>query len=99
MAVYNNFWVLRQNYGEITSQSDMKSLIMEQKIVTCPWGGWGLPRQNVIDSIYNENDSDMSRRKSNGQDRRFVEEIQIGILFLFHFVEKKNVLLLVLHLA
>ena len=86
----NNFWVLRQNYGEITNQSDMKNLIMEQKIVTCPWGGWGLARQNVIDAIYNEHVIDMSKRASSGQDRKFVEDIQIGDIVLIPFSGKKE---------
>jgi hypothetical protein len=90
MNTRNNFWVLRQNYGEITNQSDMKSLIMEQKIVTCPWGGWGLARQNVIDAIYNEHVIDISKRASSSQDRKFVEDIQIGDIVLIPFSGKKE---------
>jgi hypothetical protein len=85
-----NFWVLRQNYGEITNQLDMKKIIMEQQIVTCPWGGWGLPRQNVIDAIYNEYVPDKSKRGSSGQDRRFVEDMEIGDIVLIPFSGKKE---------
>ncbi len=86
----NNYWVLRQNYGEITNQTDMKKLIMDQKIVTCPWGGWGIPKQNVIDAVYNEYVVDSSRRVSSGQDRKFVEEMQIGDIVLIPFSGKKE---------
>jgi hypothetical protein len=90
MSTRNNFWVLRQNYGEITNQSDMKNLIMEQQIITCPWGGWGLARQNVIDAIYNEYLSDKSKRASGGQDRKFVEYMSIGDIVLIPFSGKKE---------
>jgi hypothetical protein len=88
-----NFWVLRQNYGEITNQTDMKKIITSQKIVTCPWGGWGIPRQNVIDGIYNENVTDISRRTSCGQDRKFVEEMRVGDIVLIPFKGKKECIL------
>jgi hypothetical protein len=90
MKSNTNFWILRQNYGEITNQSDMKKLIMEQKIVTCPWGGWGIPKQNVIDAVYNDRVPDGSRRVSSGQDRKFVEEMQIGDIVLIPFSGKKE---------
>ena len=67
MSLRNQFWVLRQNYAEITHQTDVKNLIKSQQFVTCPWGGWGTPRQNVIDNIYNETLRDESDRTSSGQ--------------------------------
>ena len=90
MSCHNNFWVLRQNYGEITDQKDMINLIKEKRLVTCPWGGWGTPRQNVIDGIYNTRVCDESRRSSKGQDRRFVEEIKIGDIIVIPFVGRKE---------
>jgi hypothetical protein len=90
MASRINFWVLRQNYGEITNQTDMKKMIRSQQIVTCPWGGWGIPRQNVVDGIYNENKADISRRPSGGQDRKFVEEMRVGDIVLIPFKGKKE---------
>ena len=87
MSLRNQFWVLRQNYAEITNQIDMKKLIKSQKFVTCPWGGWGIPRQNVIDGVYNETVCDESRRSSNGQDRKFVEEMKIGDIVLIPFAK------------
>ncbi len=90
MSLRNQFWVLRQNYAEITNQIDMKNLIKAQKFVTCPWGGWGVPRQNVVDGIFNEKVSDESRRSSNGQDRKFVEEMNIGDIVLIPFAKGKG---------
>ena len=90
MNLSNKFWVLRQNYGEITNQRDMCALVKEQQFVTCPWGGWGLPRQNVIDGIYNECASDESRRSSLGQDRRFVEEMEVGDIVLIPFTKQRE---------
>lgn len=90
MSLTNQFWVLRQNYGEITNQNDMKDLIKQQKFVTCPWGGWGLHRQNIIDGLYNENILDESSRSSKGQDRKFVEKMNIGDIVLIPFSKGKN---------
>jgi hypothetical protein len=90
MSLRNQFWVLRQNYAETTNQDDMKKLIKSQQFVTCPWGGWGIPRQNVIDNIYNENVCDESRRSSNGQDRKFVEEMNIGDIVLIPFANNNG---------
>jgi hypothetical protein len=84
MSLRNRFWILRQNYAEITNQIDMKKLIKAQKFVTCPWGGWGVHRQNVIDGIYNEK---VCERSSNGQDRKFVEEMNIGDIVLIPFAK------------
>lgn len=88
MNLRNQFWVLRQNYAETTNQDDVKNLIKSQKFVMCPWGGWGTPRQNVIDNIYNEIVCDESGRPSGGQDRKFVEEMNIGDIVLIPL--KKN---------
>ena len=90
MSLSNKFWVLRQNYGEMTNQSDMYSLIKEHQIVTCPWGGWGSPRQNVIDGIYNTHIPDESGRTSLGQDRRFVEEMNIGDIVVIPFTHQRE---------
>jgi hypothetical protein len=76
------FWVLRQNYCEKTNQSQIKEMIMRQHIITCPWGGWGSARENVINGIYNETRPDGSGRPSGGQDRKFVENMKIGDIVL-----------------
>jgi hypothetical protein len=68
----------------------MKSMILSQKFVTCPWGGWGLARQNVIDGIYNAKTSDISGRHSSNQDKKFVETIQIGDIVLIPFANSKE---------
>ena len=90
MNLRNQFWVLRQNYGEITNQTDVKNLIKSQQFVSCPWGGWGTHRQNVIDNIYNETFRDESDRTSSGQDRKFVEEMNIGDIVLIPFAENNE---------
>lgn len=87
----NNFWVLRQNYGSKTNQFEMKDLILKQKIVTCPWGGWGIAKQNVIDGLYNKNHIDRpGGRPSKDQDRRFVEEMKIGDIIIIPFAKKSG---------
>ena len=91
MSLQTKYWVLRQNYGQKTDQTQMKNLILNQKCVTCPWGGWGAQRQNVIDGIYN--DKSIARpggRLSKGQDRRFVEEMNIGDIILIPFAKKNG---------
>jgi hypothetical protein len=90
MNNHNQSWVLRQNYGTKTNQSDMRELIMTQKFVTCPWGGWGVHRQNVIDGIYNDRMPIQVGRSSRGQDRRFVEEMAIGDIVVIPFVGTKE---------
>ena len=90
MTLRNQFWVLRQNYAEITNQTNVKNLIKSQQFVTCPWGGWGTPRQNVIDNIYNETLRDESDRTSSGQDRKFVEDMNIGDIVLIPFAKNNG---------
>ena len=90
MNLQNNFWVLRQNYGEKTDQSQMKNLILNQKFVTCPWGGWGLERQNVIDGLYNKQIVRSGGRSSSNQDKKFVEDMKIGDIVLIPFAKKRG---------
>ena len=84
-------YVIRQNYSESTNQEDMKRFILDKKIITCPWGGWGQDRENVINGIFNENTSGGVTRKSSGQDRMFVESIKIGDIVVIPFSKKKSV--------
>ena len=91
LQLQNNFWVLRQNYGEKTNQEQMRNLIISQKIVTCPWGGWGVARENVINGQYNESTTNRpGGRPSKNQDRRFVEEMKIGDIVLIPFAKKRG---------
>ena len=91
MSLQTNCWVLRQNYGSKTDQLQMKNLIVSQKCVTCPWGGWGPERQNVIDGIYNDKTITGPRgRLSKGQDRRFVNEMNIGDIILIPFAKQNG---------
>jgi hypothetical protein len=83
-------WVLRQNYGEKTDQDQMRALILEKKIVTCPWGGWGPSRENVINRIYNKDNIRPGGRSSNNQDKRFVEEMNIGDIIIVPFPKNRG---------
>jgi hypothetical protein len=92
MSSQTNYWVLRQNYSEKTDQTQMKALILDQKFVACPWGGWGISRQNVVDGLYNYNEQNIrpGGRSSNGQDRRFVEEMNVGDIIIVPFAKKRG---------
>jgi hypothetical protein len=93
MSLHTTYWVLRQNYGSKTNQRQMKALIKQQKIVTCPWGGWSKSRQNVVDGIFNEDEDNITRpggRSSKGQDRKFVEDMKIGDIVLIPFTHKQG---------
>ena len=79
-----SYWVLRQNYARITNQTDIEQLIVNQKIITCPWGGWGIPKEKVKSRIYNndKNYPDEFGRISSNQDKKFVEDMNIGDIVL-----------------
>jgi predicted Mrr-cat superfamily restriction endonuclease len=88
---FTQFWVLRQNYGEKTDQIKMRKLNTKNGIITCPWGGWGNQRKNVIDGVYNEVVPEKpSERSSKGQDRRFVEEMKVGDIVLIPYAKQKT---------
>lgn len=87
----NQFWVLRQNYAEKTDQTNVRDLILSQHFVSCPWGGWGIHRENVVNGTYNDNPS--VGRSAYGQDRRFVEDMQIGDIVLVPFTRKDTCIL------
>ena len=89
----NQFWILRQNYGERTSQKNMRDFILSTCFITCPWGGWGEHRTNVINGVFNEKKIDDSKRTSRGQDRRFVQEMKIGDIVLIPFTGQENCVL------
>jgi hypothetical protein len=86
----NNYWVLRQNYGEKTDQIKMRELNLKG-IITCPWGGEGNARKNVIDGVYNEMvPHKPGGRLSKGQDRRFVEEMKVGDIVLIAYAKQRT---------
>lgn len=60
----------------------MKAMILDTSVVTCPFGHVGEYRNNVIDEVYNENHHTWA---SKGQDRTFVQEMQIGDTVLIVF--------------
>ena len=81
-------WILRQNYCSKTDQNAVRQLIMSQKFISCPWGGWGVHRENVLAGVFNNKPS--IGRSSSGQDRKFVEEMQIGDIVLIPFAGKNT---------
>lgn len=93
MSLRNQFWVLRQNYGEITNQKNMRDFILSTHFITCPWGGWGDQKTKVINGVFNEEAVDESKRTSRGQDRKFVQEMRIGDIVLIPFKGQKTCVL------
>lgn len=87
----NQNWILRQNYAEKTDQTNVRDLILSQQFVNCPWGGWGPHRENVVNGTYNDTPS--VGRSAHGQDRRFVEDIQIGDIVLLPFAGQSTCIL------
>ena len=87
----NQNWILRQNYAEKTDQTNVRDLILSQQFVNCPWGGWGPHRENVVNGTYNDTPS--VGKSAHGQDRRFVEDMQIGDIVLVPFTGKSTCIL------
>jgi|688.fasta_scaffold983857_2 hypothetical protein len=80
------FWSIRQNPYANTNQEQMRELIISQNIITCPFGHLNEPRNNVINGMYNE-------EQSNSQDRKFIENINIGDIILIPFTGLKDCIL------
>ena len=93
MSLRNQFWTLRQNYGERTNQKNMRDFILSTRFITCPWGGWGDSRTKVINGVFNEESVDDSKRTSRGQDRKFVQQMKIGDIVLIPFTGQKTCVL------
>ena len=83
---HQQFWCLRQNPYANTNQAQMRKFIISQKIVTCPFGHLSNERNNVIDGNYNE-------EISNSQDRKFIENINIGDIIIIPFAGIKECIL------
>jgi hypothetical protein len=64
----------------------MRELIISQNIVTCPFGHLNEARNNVINGVYNE-------EQSNSQDRKFIENINIDDIILIPFAGLKECIL------
>jgi hypothetical protein len=91
LSLLPNYWILRQNYGSKTNQEQMRNLIISKKMVTCPWGGWGIERENVIKRQYNNAPPNRpGARSSINQDKKFVEEMKIGDIVLIPFTKIKK---------
>jgi hypothetical protein len=76
------YWSIRQNPYARTNQQQMRDLIISQNVVTCPFGHIGMERNNVLDGLYNE---DHPIWKSQSQDRKFIENMNIGDIILIPF--------------
>ncbi len=83
-------WVLRVNPYERTDQNDMFKYIVKNKVIICPFGHIGEYRMNVLRRVYNVNHPVLG---SSGQDKRFVEEIEIGDTILVMFTSTKKYLI------
>ena len=80
------FWSLRQNPYANTNQRQMREFIISQNIVTCPFGHLNIERNNVINGVYNE-------EQSHSQDRKFIENMNIGDIILIPFAGLKECIL------
>jgi len=83
-------WSCRQNPFAGTNQRHMRNLILQQHIITCPFGHVGHNRNQVIDNVFNERDAIW---KSMSQDRKFIESMRIGDLVVIPFTGIQNCLL------
>ena len=75
-------WSLKQNPRGKTDQKQMIKLILEQSIITCPFGHLGEERNNVIDGKYNKD--------ANGQDQDFEKKVKVGNKVLITFTGIKR---------
>ena len=83
---HQQFWAIRQNPFANTNQRQMRELIISKNIVTCPFGHLDEARNNVINGVYNE-------EHSHSQDRKFIENINIGDIILIPFAGLKECIL------
>ena len=83
-------WALRQNPYANTNQRQMRELIISQNIVTCPFGHLNEFKINVSNGIYNEEHPEW---KSQSQDRKFIENMNIGDMILIPFTGLKKCIL------
>ena len=84
------YWSLRQNPRGITNQTQMREFIIDKNIVTCPFGHLNKERINVINGVYNEEDYTW---KSKSQDRKFIEDMNIGDFIIIPFAGLKDCIL------
>ena len=81
------YWCLRQNDGENMDQLSMYNFIIDTSIVFCPWGLSGICKKNVCKKLYNES-LDLSPEKvSKSQDRKFIDDVNIGDIVLIPFLK------------
>ena len=80
------FFSIRQNPYANTNQTQMREFITSQKIVTCPFGHLNKARNNVINGVYNE-------EQSRSQDRKFIENMNIGDIIVILFAGLRECIL------
>jgi hypothetical protein len=81
------YWQIRQNPYANTNQIQMREFIISKNIITCPFGHLNNERNNVINGIYNENHCEW---KSHSQDRKFIENMNIGDITIISFAGLKE---------
>jgi hypothetical protein len=84
------YWCIRQNPYANTDQRQMHELIISQNIVTCPFGHLNEVRNNVLNGVYNE---EHPTWKSHSQDRKFIENMNIGDIILIPFAGLRECIL------
>ena len=82
-----NMFFLRQNFGAITNQDDVRSFILINKVITSPFGHIAEYAENTRNGIYNENHPDWASRS---QDRRFHDMLGIGDFVIITFTKQRN---------
>ena len=86
------YWCLRQNPYANTDQNKMKEIIIDNNIITCPFGHVNEYEDNVKKGNFKLNliHPLWSSRK---QDQRFIEELQINDIIVIPFKNMKECLL------
>ena len=76
---------VRQNYSAKTDQEQMRNFILETRILTCPWGNGKENMTRIGEGKYSED--------AKGQDKKFIEEIQIGDYVIIPFLYMRRCIL------
>ena len=84
---HQQYWSIRQNPYANTNQIQMRDFIISKNIITCPFGHLDNERNNVINGVYNEKNPEW---KSHSQDRKFIENMNIGDIVLISFAGLKE---------
>ena len=80
------YWCIKQNPYQYTDETQMKNFIMNQQVVTCPFGHFEEFTKNVISRKYNKDNLIWSSRN---QDKTFIESVKINDIILIPFRHEK----------